>query len=47
LATRLVAELGDERSVDLDRVDRQRVEVGQGRVPGSEVIQSELDADRP
>ena len=38
-------ELADERAVDLDRVDRQLLEVGQGRIPGAEVVDGDLDAE--
>ena len=35
----------DERAVDLDRVERQVLEVRQGRVAGPEVVEDELDAE--
>src|SRR6185369_6511006 len=38
---------GDERAVDLQDVDREALEVAQRRVAGPEVVDREMDAERP
>ena len=43
-AVRVAVEPGDERPVDLDRVERQVLQVGQRRVAGAEVVEHEPDA---
>jgi hypothetical protein len=35
-----------ERAVDLEQVQRQALQVGEGRVAGAEVVERELDAER-
>ena len=42
---RVDAEPADERSVDLDRLDREPLQVGQRRVPGAEVVDGEVQAE--
>jgi hypothetical protein len=34
----------DERAVDLQRVDRERLQRGKARVPGPEIVDRERDA---
>ena len=41
----LVRRAGHERAVDLDRVERQVLQVGQRRVAGPEVVEHEADAE--
>ena len=43
---RLGDDVGDEGPVDLDGVDRQPVQGGDGRVAGAEVVEGEGDALR-
>ena len=38
-------EAGDEAAVDLDRLDREALEVGQRRVAGAEVVDGEVQAE--
>lgn len=40
---RITGESGNERAVDLDRVDREVFQVGQAGVPGTEIIQRDLE----
>ncbi len=40
----LPVETGDERPIDLDRVEWQVLEVGQRRIAGAEVVEHEPDA---
>ena len=42
----LDVEVGHERAVDLDRVERQLAQVGQRRVAGPEVVEDDADAQR-
>src|SRR5678816_2938305 len=39
----LGGETADERAIDLQRVDREAMEIAQGRVPGPKVVQKQLD----
>ena len=45
VAGRIVIEVGDEASINLDDVDRESLEVTQRAVPGSEIVEGELDAE--
>ena len=38
----LIAETGDEASIDLDSIDRERGQVAERRVAGSEVVQGKF-----
>src|SRR5437016_94094 len=42
---RIADEIAHERAVDLEKVDGQRLEIGEGAQPGAEVVQSEAAAD--
>ena len=44
-ACSVVFHVGDEALVDLDDVDREPFEVGQGAVAGSEVVEGESDPE--
>jgi hypothetical protein len=37
----------DERSVDLECLEREALEIAQGRVPHPEIVETELHAERP
>ena len=43
---RVGAEAGDERAVDLDRIDRKLAQERERRVAGAEVVEREVDAER-
>jgi hypothetical protein len=38
--------VGDEAAVDLDLVERERLEIGQRGVPGAEIVHRDADAER-
>ena len=40
-----VGEAVDEAAVDLERVDRESLEVGERRVPGAEVVDGQVQAE--
>ena len=42
---RLEAEPGNERAVDLDRLDRETFEVRQRRLAGAEVVNRQMQAE--
>ncbi len=43
----ILLEISHEAAVDLDMVDRKLLQMRQGRIAGSEVVQSDLDAVLP
>src|SRR5437660_115108 len=43
---RVVGDMTDELPVDLEEIDRQRLQIHEGRQPGAEVVQRELAAAR-
>ena len=47
VALAVLAEVGDERAVDLERVDRVAAQVGQRRVAGAEVVEHQPHAEPP
>src|SRR5215470_19680007 len=43
---RILVEVGDESAVDLDFVERKRLQIRQGRIAGSEVVHCDLDTEQ-